>query len=168
MGFRGFLIAALFASAAWAQPPEQAMLAVQTAAGGRVEFQVEIADTPGRRQQGLMSRRALAGNAGMLFIFGEVGPVSMWMKGTLLSLDVLFIDDDGRIVRIAPETSPESTALIPSGKPVRAVLEINAGVCRRLGIRVGDQIDRGALRAWWPAPSAPQTRYRSPSAIAAP
>ena len=159
MGFRGFFIVAVFAPMAWAQPLEHAALPVQTAAGQHVEFQVEIADTPDKRHQGLMSRRALAGDAGMLFIFGEVKPVSMWMEGTLLPLDMLFIDDNGRVVRIVPSTTPESTELIPSGEPVRAVLEVNAGVCRRRGIRVGDQIDKSAIKAWWPTIPARQTPY---------
>ncbi|HTT07850.1 MAG TPA: DUF192 domain-containing protein [Gammaproteobacteria bacterium] len=168
MGFRGVLIAALLAPVAWAQPPEHAALVMETASGQHIEFQVEIADTPDERHQGLMSRRTLSGNAGMLFIFEQVRPVSMWMYGTLLSLDMLFIDESGRIVRVMEAMTPESTALIPSGEPVRAVLEINAGVCRRLGIRAGDQIDKSTLKAWWSTTSALQTRYRIPSATTAP
>jgi uncharacterized membrane protein (UPF0127 family) len=158
MGFRGFLMVVLFAPAAWAQPPEHTVLSIQAASGQHVEFQVEIADTPDKRHQGLMSRRALNDDAGMLFIFEQVRPVSMWMQGTSLSLDMLFIDDDGRIARIAPATTPESTALIPSEEPVRAVLEVNAGICQRRGIRAGDQIDKNALKAWWATP-VPQTPH---------
>ena len=158
MRFRKFFLMMLFTSMAWAQSLEHAVLSIQTASGLRIEFQVEIADTPDKRHQGLMSRRTLNDDAGMLFVFEQVRPVSMWMQGTSLSLDMLFIDDDGRIARIVPVTTPESTALIPSGEPVRAVLEVNAGICQRRGIRAGDQIDKSTLKAWWPTP-APQTPY---------
>jgi len=76
----------------------------------------------------------------MLFDFKRVQPVAMWMKNTLIPLDMLFIDGAGRVVNVAENTVPLSLATIPSAAPVRAVLEINAGSARRLGIRPGDQV----------------------------
>jgi uncharacterized protein len=78
---------------------------------------------------------------GMLFDFGHIEPVSMWMQNTYLPLDMLFIRPDGTIARIAANTEPLSTRTIPSGEPVLAVLELNAGTAARLGIRPGDRIE---------------------------
>ncbi len=103
-------------------------------------FQVELADSHEKRRQGLMHRTTLAEDAGMLFDFEREQPINMWMKNTPLSLDMLFIGDGGRIVRIAENTEPYSLKRIPSGRPARAVLEVRAGTSARLGIEVGDHI----------------------------
>lgn len=107
----------------------------------RHEFQVEIADTPESRARGLMFRRFMPADQGMLFDFERVQPVSMWMRNTYISLDMLFIAEDGRIVRIARDTEPLSERTIPSGEPVLSVLELNASTTRRLGIEAGDFVE---------------------------
>ena len=103
-------------------------------------FRVEMALTPEQRGRGLMFRRELPADAGMLFDFQEVREVSLWMKNTLIPLDMLFIASDGRIVNIAERAVPHSLATVPSAGPVRAVLEINGGTVARLGIRPGDRV----------------------------
>lgn len=109
-------------------------------AQGRHAFTVELAATPDSRRQGLMHRRELAQDAGMLFIFERRGPRSFWMKNTLIALDMLFLVGDGRIVYIHHNAQPHSlTAISPAAAAV-AVLEINGGLSRRLGIKVGDQV----------------------------
>ena len=87
-----------------------------------------------------MGRAYLADNAGMLFLYPETRPVEFWMKNTLLSLDIVFVREDGVIAHIAENTTPMSEDLIPSGEPVRAVLEVKAGTMRQLGVTVGDRI----------------------------
>ncbi len=90
-------------------------------------FIVEIADEPTEREVGLMFRVDLPQDQGMLFDFEEDRLVTMWMRNTPLSLDMVFIDRSGQVVRVARNTTPFSTAIISSGQPVRYVLEINAG-----------------------------------------
>ena len=107
---------------------------------GTRTFRVEVARTEPQRRRGLMFRRHLAADAGMLFLFDREGPVSMWMRNTRIPLDMLFIARGGRIVRIEERTVPLSEATIPSGSPVVAVLELNAGTVSRLGIRPGGRV----------------------------
>lgn len=113
---------------------------VETAAGGRHHFEVELALTPSEQAQGLMFRRKLPPNAAMLFIYRREAPVAMWMKNTLIPLDMLFIAGDGRIVKVAERTVPRSLETIWSEDPVLAVLEINGGTAARLRIRPGDRV----------------------------
>jgi len=108
------------------------------AGGGPVTFFVEVVDTNQTRAAGLMFREELAPNAGMLFNFKREQPVSFWMKNTLIPLDMFFIKADGRIVNIAKRAVPHSERGIASDEPVLGVLETNAGVADRLGIRPGD------------------------------
>jgi len=115
-------------------------LAIVTASGARHDFRIELAVTPDQRAQGLMHRKALAPDAGMLFVYARSGDVAMWMKNTLISLDMLFISAEGEILRIAERTEPLSLATIQSGSPAKGVLEIAAGTAARLGIRPGDRI----------------------------
>lgn len=103
-------------------------------------FAVEVMRDDEARSRGLMFRRTMAADHGMLFDFEKVAPVAMWMKNTYLSLDMLFIRADGTIARIAADTEPQSTRVIPSGEPVLAVLELNAGTAARLGIKAGDRV----------------------------
>jgi uncharacterized membrane protein (UPF0127 family) len=110
-------------------------------ASGRHEFQVELADNDAARAQGLMYRRSLAPDRGMLFDFKRVEPISMWMQNTYVSLDMLFIRPDGTIARVATNAEPLSTRTIPSGEPVLAVLELVAGTAARLGIKPGDKVE---------------------------
>jgi hypothetical protein len=103
-------------------------------------FAVEIASTPEEQAKGLMFRRELPEGQGMLFDFHREQPTSFWMKNTYIPLDMIFIRGDGRILRIAENTVPLSEALVPSGGPVRAVLEVVAGTARKLGIAPGDRV----------------------------
>lgn len=107
----------------------------------RHAFQVEVMRTPEQRARGLMHRRYLPADRGMLFDFERVEPVAMWMENTFIPLDMLFIRADGTIARIAENTEPLSRRTIPSGEPVLSVLEINGGVSRTLGIKPGDRIE---------------------------
>ena len=103
-------------------------------------FAVEMAVTPEEQARGLMFRRELPEGQGMLFDFQREQPATFWMKNTYVSLDMIFIRADGRILRIAENTVPLSEALVPSGGPVRAVLEVVAGTARKLGIAPGDRV----------------------------
>jgi uncharacterized membrane protein (UPF0127 family) len=103
-------------------------------------FAVEMAVTPEEQTRGLMFRRELPEGQGMLFDFGQEQPAMFWMKNTYVSLDMIFIRADGRILRIAESTVPLSEALVPSGGPVRAVLEVVAGTARKFGIAPGDMV----------------------------
>jgi len=138
------LVLALPALPACAQPAPAALptttLEIVTA-GGRHRFKVELALTPEQQSQGLMYRRELAADAGMLFDYGaERGGIAMWMKNTFIPLDMLFIRGNGEILNIAERTVPQSLATIPAAGPARAVLEVNGGTVSRLGIRPGDRI----------------------------
>lgn len=114
-------------------------LEIATRTGVRV-FAVEIARTDEERRTGLMHRRHLPEGRGMLFDFSPPQEISMWMKNTYISLDMIFIDADGRILRIAEDTEPESTRIISSRGPARAVLEVIAGTARKYGIAPGDRV----------------------------
>lgn len=108
--------------------------------GGGIAFEIEVADAPEIISTGLMWRTELPENRGMLFLFDPPRRASFWMKNTLISLDMIFIDEDGRVHRIEHETEPLSLKSIPSGAPVRAVLEIAAGVADKAGVRPGDRV----------------------------
>ena len=121
-------------------------LTIVTQGGKKQVFQVEVARNDADRAQGLMFRRSMAPERGMLFDFAKVAPVAMWMQNTYLPLDMLFVRPDGSIARIAADTEPLSTRTIPSGEPVLAVLELNAGTAARLGIKAGDRIEHGLFK----------------------
>ena len=114
-------------------------LTIETGAGAHA-IEVEVARTAEERRVGLMHRTGLAPDRGMLFDFGAVRPVTMWMKNTLIPLDMFFAESDGRIVTIAERTTPLSEKHIPSGRPVRFVLEMAGGSAARLGIGPGDRL----------------------------
>jgi uncharacterized membrane protein (UPF0127 family) len=133
----GFVV--LLAGVAYAQALETLSIAMQ--AGQRQTFKVEVARNDADRAQGLMFRRSMPADQGMLFDFARVEPVSMWMQNTYLPLDMLFIRADGTIARVAANTEPLSTRTIPSGEPVLAVLELNAGTAAKLGIKPGDRVE---------------------------
>lgn len=103
-------------------------------------FSVEMATTEKEKETGLMYRKELADGKGMLFDFNPEQEVSMWMKNTYVSLDMIFIRADGRILRIAENTEPMSTKIISSRGPARAVLEVVAGTAQKYGIRPGDRV----------------------------
>ena len=112
---------------------------IETAGGVRL-FHVELAETPEQRSRGLMYRRTLAPDAGMLFLFPVHERPTMWMANTWLPLDMLFLAADGHIVDIFPNTVPRSRLVISSPHPARMVLELRGGTARRLGIAPGDRI----------------------------
>jgi uncharacterized membrane protein (UPF0127 family) len=109
-------------------------------AGGRHHFAVELATTQDQQIQGLMFRRTLAPDAGMLFLYDDDHEIQMWMKNTLIPLDMIFIRADGTILSIAERAVPRSLATIPSQGAARAVLEVNGGTAARLGIKPGDRV----------------------------
>jgi uncharacterized membrane protein (UPF0127 family) len=109
-------------------------------------FAVELATNDAERSRGLMFRKELAEGHGMLFDFKNEQPVAFWMRNTYIPLDMIFIRGDGRILRIAENTEPLSDRLIPSGGPVRAVLEVIAGTARKLGIAAGDRVEGAMFR----------------------
>ena len=103
-------------------------------------FTVELALSNRQQTQGLMFRRRLAKTDGMLFVYRSVRPITMWMRNTLIPLDMLFLAPDGRIVHIVERTVPLSLETISSRKPALAVLEVNAGTVSRLKIKPGDRV----------------------------
>ena len=103
-------------------------------------FSVELAVSDEQRTRGLMFRRALPEGQGMLFKFEPDQVIKMWMHNTYISLDMIFIRSDGRVLRIAENTKPESDNIISSGAPARGVLEVIAGTARKLGIAPGDRV----------------------------
>jgi uncharacterized membrane protein (UPF0127 family) len=141
---RIWLAAALLAvSALLPAPPAWAAsfgtLEIATKSGVHI-FSVEMATTGEEKQKGLMYRKELADGKGMLFDFSPEQQISMWMKNTYISLDMIFIQADGRILRIAENTEPESTRVISSGGLARGVLEVPAGTAQKYGIAPGDRV----------------------------
>jgi uncharacterized protein len=122
------------AGAASVQPLE-----IVTKSGVQV-FSVEMATTEEEKTTGLMYRKELPDGKGMLFDFTPEQQVSMWMKNTYISLDMIFIRADGRILRIAENTEPQSTKIIPSGGLAKGVLEVIAGTAKKYGIEPGDRV----------------------------
>src|SRR5665213_1056768 len=114
-------------------------LEIATKTGVKV-FSVELATTEEEKTTGLMYRKQLADGTGMLFDFSPEQQVSMWMKNTYISLDMIFIRADGRVLRIAENTEPLSTRIIPSGGLAKGVLEVVAGTAKKYGIAPGDRI----------------------------
>ena len=124
-----------------AQPPlPKEKLVIVTHDGKRHDFEVEMALTPQQQQVGLMFRHEVPPNTGMLFDWGAPRISQMWMRNTVASLDMIFIDENGMIRRIVEHTVPESLAIIDSLVPVRATLEVAAGTAEKLDIRVGDKV----------------------------
>ena len=134
-------LAALAQTAAQPELPKEKLVIV-TRDGVRHEFHVEMALTTDQQTTGLMFRRSVPADGGMLFDWGKSQESSMWMRNTVSPLDMVFINQDGTIRRIAENTVPESTAIIDSRGPVRATLELAAGTAKRLDIRVGDKVEQ--------------------------
>jgi uncharacterized protein len=138
----------LGASAAWPQTaaPEplsafpQSLLAIRSSTGNVINFKIWTADSPAREQQGLMFIQDMDEHAGMLFMFPENRPVTMWMKNTYISLDLLFMNAQGKIDYIAASATPRSEKIIGPPTPEYAVLELRGGASERLGIKVGDVV----------------------------
>ncbi len=112
---------------------------------GRDDFQIWIADTAARQQQGLMFVRDLPADYGMLFPLDEIRVMNMWMKNTYIPLDRVFIGVDGRIAFIAANTTPLSTDIVSSTVQVQGVLELKAGETARRGIRIGDKVEHSRV-----------------------
>ncbi|MGI9264782.1 MAG: DUF192 domain-containing protein [Gammaproteobacteria bacterium] len=115
-------------------------LAIETDAGDRYEFVVYQAETPADRSRGLMYVDNLDEKEGMIFDTGNNLMASIWMKNTPIPLDVLFLTASGHISSIEEDLVPYSRKTVHSREPVRAVLEINGGLCRKLDIKPGDQV----------------------------
>ncbi|HYZ65044.1 MAG TPA: DUF192 domain-containing protein [Acetobacteraceae bacterium] len=142
-------LAPLAARAQTAAQPElpKEKLTIVTRDGTRHDFNVEMALTPDQQTVGLMFRKEVPPDGGMLFDWGTPRESTMWMRNTVAPLDMVFINADGTVRRIAENTVPESLATIDSGGPVRATLELAAGTARRLGIRVGDKVEQRIFQA---------------------
>ncbi len=134
------VIVTLIAGVVHAAEPARLEQVVVETAKGRFAFTTEIADTPELRQRGLMFRQRLPEDRAMLFDWGRVEPVSMWMRNTLVSLDMIFIAADGRVAKVAEATEPLSETTISSDGPVAAVLEVVAGTAQRIGLKPGDRV----------------------------
>lgn len=111
-----------------------------TTATGAHEFQVEIAKDEPARERGLMYRRFMPANRGMLFEFDRDEPVGFWMKNTYIKLDMIFIARDGAVTRVAANAEPLSEKIIYSGGPCVAVLELNGGVAADIALKPGDRV----------------------------
>ncbi len=130
----------LFASAGAQAQAGPEKLDIVTASGSH-PFTVEVMRSEPEREKGLMFRRFLPADRGMLFDFKKVEPVMMWMKNTFIPLDMVFIGPDGSVVSTAQNAEPLSERIIPSGGAVLSVLEVNAGTVAKLGIKTGDRVD---------------------------
>jgi uncharacterized membrane protein (UPF0127 family) len=132
----------LFAASFGGQPvlaQELEKLEITTSSGSH-SFSVEVMRTPAELERGLMFRRFLPADRGMLFDFKTEKTVMMWMKNTYLPLDMIFISKAGRVVAFAENAEPLSETIIPSGKPTFSVLEVNAGVAAKIDLKVGDEV----------------------------
>ena len=139
----GLLLAALPAQALETFATSE--LTVHTA-GGAHKFSIELAQSDAQMEQGLMFRRSLAPDAGMLFDFKRPTNVAMWMKNTVIPLDMLFLDEQGRIIDIHERAVPYSTDIIAGKAPARYVIELNGGTVARLDIKLGDQVTSPAIK----------------------
>ena len=139
LGWTALALFGLWVAAGPVRPAGKQTLEIATKTGVHV-FAVELADNDAERAKGLMYRKTLPEGQGMLFDFHHEQDVSFWIQNTYIPLDMIFIRADGRILRIAENTEPLSTRLIPSGGPVRAVLEVIGGTTRKLGIAPGDRV----------------------------
>jgi uncharacterized protein len=138
MAFRSFLVLVvlLWAAACQAQPT----VIIQTKENRELTFQVEVADTPAKRELGLQYRRDLAADRGMIFLFPTESHHSFWMKNTPIPLDMIFISRDRKIVGIVEQAVPFSTDSRSVPAASQFVLEINGGLAGRYGVKVGDSI----------------------------
>ncbi len=144
---RFLALGVVFVAASAALAFERSTVTIETAAGGRFTFDVELALTPAQHSQGLMHRHDLPEDAGMLFLYAKPQWAAFWMKNTPLPLDMLFIEEGGRIINIHANATPYTLDAIRSAGPVKGVLEINGGMAARLGVRPGDRVLHPGLRA---------------------
>jgi uncharacterized protein len=134
--FLTLLAGVLETTACQAQPK----VTIATKEGRELTFQVEIADTPSKRELGLQYRRDLAADRGMIFLFPTESEHAFWMKNTPIPLDMIFISSDGKIVGIVEQAVPFSLDSRAVPATSRFVLEINGGLAKRNGIKIGDSI----------------------------
>jgi len=138
----GAALAAVFVAASAGAPAVGEglqSLTIETSTGRHV-FQVEVASDDASRERGLMDRRYMAADHGMLFEFDRDAPVAFWMKNTYIPLDMIFIASSGVVTHVAANAEPLSERIIPSGGPCVAVLELNGGTAASIGLKVGDKI----------------------------
>ncbi|MGN6551215.1 MAG: DUF192 domain-containing protein [Pararhizobium sp.] len=120
-------------------------LTIETGSGTHA-FEVEEAVTRAEREYGLMNRKSMPPDQGMIFRFDSEQPVDMWMKDTLIPLDMVFIRGDGTVAGIRADAVPLSEEIIPSPGPVRFVLELNGGTAARIGAKPGDRVRTRLIR----------------------
>lgn len=121
------------------EPVKRDPLTLVTATGAH-RFDVEIAATRAEQARGLMYRRSMDPAQGMLFIYDDAQDISMWMRNTYISLDMVFILPDGRVHRVESRTEPHSERIIKSGERIGAVLELVAGTAARINLKSGDTV----------------------------
>jgi uncharacterized protein len=131
------VLAALAGVTAQGAEPDSLEIVTST---GRHAFQIEIANNDATRERGLMDRRYMAADHGMLFEFDREAPVAFWMKNTYIPLDMIFIAPSGAVTHIVANAEPLSERVIPSGGPCVAVLELNGGAAASIGLKVGDKV----------------------------
>jgi uncharacterized protein len=134
-----FIVIVALAAGAPARGDGLEPLQIVTATGTH-DFEVEIAKDDASRARGLMDRRFMPANHGMLFEFDREAPEAFWMKDTYISLDMIFISHAGVVTNIVANAEPLSERAIPSGPPCKAVLEVNGGVAAKIGLKVGDKV----------------------------
>ncbi len=132
--------------AAKAQSLPSSSLSIESG-GTSHEFSVELADTDDTRAIGLMHRGQMAATHGMLFIFKKPQRVFFWMRNTFIPLDMLFLRSDGEIVNIVENVQPHAESRVGPDRPVRAVLELNAGTVARLALKPGDKVHHPVFKA---------------------
>ena len=141
---RAALLLAAVAACASSKSPDPgrppARVVIETAAGQRHAVTVELARTEPERMRGLMQRERLAPDAGMLFLFDETEDHSFWMKDTLIPLDMIFVDEGGRVVGVVERAAPLTLSPREVGAPSRYVLEVNGGWAASHGVRAGDRV----------------------------
>ena len=137
-----WLCGAVSAQAQTVAQPElpREKLVIETKDGVRHDFNVELARTSEQQTVGLMFRTSVPADGGMLFVWPQVQTSQMWMRNTVSALDMVFINQDGRVRRVVENTVPQSLAIIDSNGPVKATLELRAGITRELGIHAGDRV----------------------------
>jgi uncharacterized protein len=133
-------IGALVFVTQWKGQPHMPVVNLVSGNGTVLHMNVEVADSPGELEHGLMNRTSMPQDAGMIFIFGDDERRYFWMENTLIPLDMIFIDSDLMIIDIHENATPLSQDLIASSGPCRYVLEVNGGLCAADGIDIGDRI----------------------------
>jgi uncharacterized protein len=133
------VVFAAFAAGLPARSAGLEALEIVTATGAH-DFQVEIARDDASRARGLMDRRFMPADHGMLFEFDREAPEAFWMKDTYIPLDMIFISKTGIVMNIVANAEPLSERAIPSGPPCMAVLELNGGVAAKIGLKIGDKV----------------------------